>query len=177
VHRVLDSGASILAIDLCMQGEFLSEPTTIARNRRVQNPREAAAYTFGYNDTLLVQRVHDLFTVLQFLRSQAHPPRAVALVALDGTAPIAAVARALTGNAIQQTLIDTHHFRFANVAALDDPAFVPAAAKYGDLPALLQMGGSRLFVIGEEGARGDKDAGIEWLLENAAAPGATARAR
>jgi hypothetical protein len=177
VQRVLDSGASILAIDLCMQGEFLSEPTTIARNRRVQNPREAAAYTFGYNDTLLVQRVHDLFTVLQFLRSQAHPPRAVALVALDGTAPIAAVARALTGNAIQQTLIDTHHFRFANVAALDDPAFVPAAAKYGDLPALLQMGGSRLFVIGEEGARGDKDAGIEWLLENAAAPGATARAR
>ncbi|HEX5176065.1 MAG TPA: hypothetical protein VFV83_03495, partial [Chthoniobacteraceae bacterium] len=70
--------------------------------------------------------------------------------------------------------LDTHHFRFANLSTIDDPAFVPAAAKYGDLPALLQMGGSRLFILGEEGARGDKDAGIEWLINAAAAPGTTA---
>jgi len=177
VQRLLDAGASVIGIDLFMQGEFLADPTQSARNRRVQNPREAAAYTFGYNDALLVQRVHDVFTVLQFIRSQAHPPQKISLVALDQTAPIAAVARAFAGNAIQTTLIDTHRFRFANVSTIDDPGFVPAAAKYGDLPALLQMGGSRLFVLSEEGARGDKDAGVEWLIDTASAPAPTARAR
>jgi hypothetical protein len=177
VQRLLDAGASVIGVDLFMQGEFLADPAKAARNRRVQNPREAAAYTFGYNDALLIQRLHDLFTVLQFLRRQAHPPRAISLVALDGTAPIAAIARVLAGNAIQTTLLDTHHFRFANISSLDDPAFVPGAAKYGDLPALLQMGGSRLFTLGEEGARGDIDAGIKWLIDAASAPAAAARVR
>ena len=177
VQRLLDSGATVIGIDLCLQGEFLADASAPAKNRRVKNPREAAAYTYGYNDALLVQRVHDVFTVLQFLRSQAHPPRHVSLVALDQTAPIAAVARALAGSTFQTALIDTHQFRFAKVRTLDDPAFVPAAAKYGDLPALLELGAGKLFALHEPGAVGDTNAGLQWLIDLAAAPAGAARSR
>jgi dienelactone hydrolase len=177
VQKLVDGGASVLGLDLCMQGEFLADPTETAKNRRVKNPREAAAYTFGYNDALLVQRVHDLFTALQYVRSQAHPPRRISIVALDHTAPIAAVARALVGPALHTMLIDTHEFRFANVRTMDDPCFVPAAAKYGDLPALLQLGSSKLFAIGEPAAAGGKDAGLQWLIDTAAAPAEAASSR
>jgi hypothetical protein len=39
------------------------------------------------------------------------------------------------------------------------------------------MGCSRLFTLGEEGARGDIDAGIKWLIDAASAPAAAARVR
>ena len=48
-----------LIVDLFYQGEFLEDGQPVSETRRVENPREAAAYTFGYNPSLFAHRVHE----------------------------------------------------------------------------------------------------------------------
>lgn len=133
VRQLLDSGASVIGIYLFRQ------PENPAQTRRVANPRESAAYTFGYNDALFAQRVHDVLTTLEFIRKNDHAPTSIALAALDSAGPIAAAARALAGSVISRAMIATKGFRFGALLDLRDPAFLPAAAKYGDLPGLLAV--------------------------------------
>ncbi len=148
VQRLLRAGDSVIGVDLMMQGEFTTTGDT--PTRRSKNPREAAAYTFGYNHSLFAQRVHDVLTTLAFVRDQPdHHTKHIALVALDRTAPIAAAARALAGEAIHATALDSHGFRFSTVDDLRSPWLQPAITKYGDLPTLLKLGTGALWLKGE----------------------------
>jgi hypothetical protein len=116
----------------------------------VKNPRESAAYTFGYNHSLFAQRVHDVLSVLAFVRDHPeHRSEQVALAALDQTAAIAAAARVLAGDFVKSAALHTQGFRFAAVDNLSSPWFQPAIAKYGDLPGLLKLGRGALWVDGE----------------------------
>ena len=137
-------------MDLIGQGEFIGDGQAITQTRTVRNPREAPAYTFGYNHPQHAQRVHDVCQMLEqmalgkdsFLR---------AVIALDGTAPIAAAALALTKpGTVKAAVLDTHGFRFAALTDWRDSNFLPGGAKYGDLPGLLALGAPRkLFLMGE----------------------------
>lgn len=138
VRRLLAAGTAVAGVDLLFQGEFSREPVT--QTRRVKNPREAASYTFGYNDSLFAQRVHDVLTVLAFIRNHDRQSLAIDLIALDNTGPIAAVARAQAGGAVRRMAVGKSDFRFGNVTAIHDVAFLPAGAKYGDLPGFLALG-------------------------------------
>jgi hypothetical protein len=161
VQRLLRAGDSVIGVDLMMQGEFTTSGDT--PTRRSKNPREAAAYTFGYNHSLFAQRVHDVLSTLAFVRDQPeHHTQRVVLVALDHTAPIAAAARALSGDFSLSAALDTHGFRFASVDDLSSPWFQPAIVKYGDLPALLRLGKGALWLKGESASVPEKSA-IEWL--------------
>ena len=124
-------------MDLFLQGEFLTNAVPVTETRRVKNPREAAAYTFGYNHSLFAQRVHDVLTVLAFLRKgdQSSQISAVALGAEVG--PILAAARAVSGGAVANAVIDTGGFRFAALDAIHSPGFLPGGAKYLDVPGLI----------------------------------------
>jgi hypothetical protein len=159
VQRLVASGVSVIGVDLLMQGEFLFDGQSDTPTRRVKNPREAACYTHGYNHSLFAQRVHDVLNVVAFVRDhQDHKSKSIALVAVDETAPIAAAARALSGDTLSFAAIDAADFRFAKVADLRSPYFQPAVAKYGDVPGLLSLGSGALW---------DKASGrtaIEWLL-------------
>ena len=125
----------------------------------MKNPREAACYTHGYNDSLFAQRVHDVLSALAFIRDhQEHKSKTVSLVALDDTAPIAATARALSGDAVTNAALDLGDFRFETVADLRSPYFQPAIAKYGDVPAILALGKGALWKK-QGGARVS-----DWLL-------------
>ena len=53
VRQLLAAGFGVCVADLLYQGEFLPEGGTVEQTRVVDNPREAAAYTFGYNPSLL----------------------------------------------------------------------------------------------------------------------------
>ena len=162
VQQLLASGASVIGIDLFLQGEFLftAEPAT---NRLVKNPRESAAYTFGYNHSLFAQRVHDVLSTLAFVRDHAeHRSQHVALAAFDETAPIAAAARFLADGYVNATAIDSNGFRFGHVDRLNSASFQPAIAKYGDLPALLKLGRGNLWVKGEGFT--PKEEPVPWLL-------------
>lgn len=93
----------------------------------------------------------------------AEPPRSI--VALDGTGPLAAVALAVLKGKINSAAIQTNGFRFGSVLDLQAPAFLPAAAKCGDLPGALALArhhATRLLVLGEGEAPVDP---VSWLLE------------
>jgi dienelactone hydrolase len=140
VKKLVDAGTAVVSVDLLYQGEFTAPGQKVLRTRRVKNPREAAAYTFGYNHTLFAQRVHDVLSVLSGIRSHERQSTSVDLIALDGTAPIAVVARAQSGNAIRRLVIGNADFRFGKVSEIHDLNFLPGGAKYGDLPGFLALG-------------------------------------
>ena len=152
VRRLVDGGASIVAPDLFQQGEFLPGDQAVTEQRVVKNPREAAAYTFCYNDTLFVRRVHDILTIVSFIRGDEHAPKHLHLIATGGTGPVAAAARAVAGSQIDKAAIDTQGFRFADITSYRHPNFVPGAVKYGDLPSLLALSAPHpLWIGGEKG--------------------------
>jgi dienelactone hydrolase len=152
IGRLLERGLEVVGVDLLFQGEFLAEGETKERTRRVQNPRESAAYTLGYNHALFAQRVHDLLTVTRFLQDRANGKPRIVMVGLAGAGHWVAAARAVAGGAITGAAIDTGGFRFGAVRDLQDVNFLPGGARYFDLPGMLALGApGRLWVMGEEG--------------------------
>jgi len=152
VRRLLAAGVTVLGVDLLYQGEFLEEERAPVTARRVENPREFVGFTLGYNHPLFAQRVHDVLSAIAFLRALdgADQVSGVDLIGVAGGGQIAAAARAQAGDAVGSAAIDTEGFRFARVAALNDPSLLPGAVKYGDVPALLALGApGRLWVAGE----------------------------
>ena len=190
IRKLLAQGATVLGVDLLFQGEFLADGQPVKQTRKVKNPREAGAYTFGYNDTLFAQRVHDILTVVSFVKNSDRKSKQVDLVGLGEAGPWVAAARAQAGAAVDHAAVSTGGFRFGKVLAIHDVAFLPGGAKYGDLPGMLALGApSPLWIAGEgnEGpeltreiyqlagaaknlvcyqgaAGGEGDAVVKWLL-------------
>jgi dienelactone hydrolase len=150
LKSIVDAGGTLVGVDLIYQGEFLANGQPLTRTPRVKNPRESAAYTFGYNQSVFVQRVHDVLTLVKFVKNHERPSKELILIGVEGTGPIVAAAGAMSGNAIDRAGIDTAGFRFGSVVRLDDPNFLPGGAKYGDVPAMLALAAFRkLWVSGE----------------------------
>ncbi|MBN8248167.1 MAG: acetylxylan esterase, partial [Verrucomicrobia bacterium] len=170
VRRLLDGGATVCGLDLLYQGEFVPGGQPVTRTRRVKNPREAAAYTFGYNRALFAQRVHDVLTALRFIRTHERPSRQVAAVALDPvTGPILAAALAVSGDAVDLAACDTHGFRFGAVADLWDVSFLPGGAKYGDLSGFLALTRTpQVWIAGEPSTVTDSIAALSGARVNRA---------
>ena len=139
VARLLDNGLTVIGVDLIYQGEFLPEGQPLERTRRVPNPREAAAYTFGYNHTVFAERVHDVLTVAAFAGLRGEPEDEVILLGLQGSGAWAAAALGQAGGGIRRALVDTAGFRFAIVDDIHSPDFLPGGAKYFDLPGMLAL--------------------------------------
>ena len=145
VQHLLDQEFCVVGIDLLEQGEFRQQwggllvGKPVAKTRRVANPREAAAYSFGYNSTLFARRVHDILALVAFIRNHDYTPKSVNLIALDQTGPLAVAARAQARDVIDRLAVDTHQFRFAQVSDLQSPSFLPGGARYHDLPGMLAV--------------------------------------
>ena len=141
--QLLDAGFSIATADLLYQGEFLG-PDAVPRQqtRRVENRRDFAGYTFGYNPTLIAHRVRDIVTLVKFIHDDEHSKQDIHLLAVDGASPWAVLARAMIPGRIKKLAIDDGDFRFADLKSWRDPDFLPGAIKYGDLPTMLGLGGS-----------------------------------
>jgi len=186
VRDLLQAGCTVIGLDLFEQSSFES-----AEQRRVKNPRQAAAYTFGYNDALFAQRVHDVLSVLHFVGETSPTPR-ISVIARGATGPIAAAARAVSGKAIYAAVIENGDFRFGAVTDCWARDFLPAAAKYGDLPGMLALAAPlRTYVMGASAspelafrsyradgaenaltisAKIDRTAGLDWLKETLRQP-------
>lgn len=140
VQKSLDEGSTVAGIDLLSQGEFLATNETFTTTRKVNNPREAPSYTFGYNASVFSQRVHDILTFVRYVRTQHEPPtKKLSLVALDGTTPLAAAALALPRTPVDASVLPPTDFRFGQLLDYRSPQFLPGAAKYGDVPMLLRL--------------------------------------
>ncbi|HEY0550255.1 MAG TPA: acetylxylan esterase, partial [Verrucomicrobiae bacterium] len=73
IAKLVNSGVTVIGVDLLYQGEFLADGKPLTQTPRVKNPREAGAYTFGYNHALFVHRVHDLLSVVKFVKNKERP--------------------------------------------------------------------------------------------------------
>jgi len=139
VAKLLQGGAAVLGADLLFQGA-----ESVKQTRVVANPREAPAYTFGYNRALFAQRAHDVLTLVAFLRGVKPDetfvrPKSVLLAGWGSAGPVAAVAGALSGESVDRVAADTQGFRFGQVLDYRDPMFLPGGAKYFDLPGFLAL--------------------------------------
>jgi len=144
LQALLDAGRRVVAIDVFGQG------VGATGNRLVAN-HASAAFTYGYNSPLVVQRAHDTLAALRYARTLAGPNGRVTLVALDGqSAAWAALARTHAGALADAAAFVTDGFRFGSVTNVEDAAFLPGGAKYGDLPALLTLAApGPLWLAGE----------------------------
>ncbi len=148
IAALLTSGDTVLSVDVFLTGEFLKAQTAGPKNRMVDGP-PVAAFTYGYNPPLFMQRVHDVIAALRYARSRAHAE--VRLVGLGRPAGAwAAMARGVAPSLVDRAAIDTGGFRFATVGAIDDASFLPGGAKYDDLPGALAVAApSPLWLAGE----------------------------
>ncbi len=157
VQKLLAAGAPVIGVDLLFQGEFLADGKPVTQTRRVNNPREAAAYTFCYNDSLFAQRVHDILTVVKLAKAE-FGGKPVSIVGLAGAGPWVAAACAVGEDGIGAAAVDTRGFRFGQVLNLRDPNFLPGGAKFGDMPGMLALHAPHpLWLAGET------PAGIEFV--------------
>jgi hypothetical protein len=147
VQRLLDAGYDVLGADLFGQGEFTPDGRPLAKSRIVDGCIE---FTFGYNPSTFSQRVRDLLTLVAFERGGRAPAERLYMVGLGGAGHWVAAARAIAGSAIDRAAIDTAGFRFAKIAAFDNPDFLPGGAKYNDLPGMIALSApGPLWLAGE----------------------------
>ena len=147
--KLVQGGAMVIGADLLFQG---GEP--VKQTRVVENPREFAGYTFGYNHALFAQRTHDVLSIVSLLRKTkpgSQPSVKTAAVAGWGDAgPIVAAARAVAGEAIDRAAVDTGGFRFGKLLDYRHPMFLPGGAKYLDLPGMIALAAPQpLWLAGE----------------------------
>ena len=146
---LLQAGHPLVCADLFGQGESSKEGTLLDRNRTVENPREFAGYSYGYNDTLFAQRVHDILTIIGATSPDAET---ISVVGVNGAGPWVAAACALAKDEVTRIAVDTGGFRFQNLTDYRDANFLPGALKYGDLPAVLGLCAPHPLWLGGESA-------------------------
>ncbi|WP_162006880.1 alpha/beta hydrolase family protein [Roseimaritima sediminicola] len=138
-RQAIDAGTTIIAADLFQQGEFTEDGQPVETQRVVENPRQYAGYTYTYNPSLLVRRVHDVLSLLALTETGDWKTSRVHLYGRGGAEPIAAAAAAMAGEAVDKLILERADFRFDDVRHYRDANFVPGAVKYGDLPGLLAL--------------------------------------
>jgi len=156
ITGLLERGIAVIALDLFGQGESTPDGAALQGNPRVYSAHAYArpadrwrldpVYTYGYNDSLFVRRVHDLLTAVAFARRlHGRDDCRVALVGGAGAghwavAALAAAAVHAAGDepaAIDIAAIDTAGFDFVNVPSVWHADFLPGAIKYGGIRGLL----------------------------------------
>jgi hypothetical protein len=153
---LLAGGSAVIGADLLYQGEFLADGKPPTESRRVDNPREFAGYTLGYNAALFGQRVHDILSLVAFAQTYGGEQPRVDLVGLGAAGAWTAAARAQAGQAVDRAAIDTRGFRFAKLSSIRDVNFLPGGAKYGDLPGMIALGApGEVWLAGEDGSAPD----------------------
>ncbi|PQO39846.1 acetylxylan esterase [Bremerella cremea] len=152
VAKLVSSGVSVAGIDLIYQGEFLANEQTFEQAPKVENPREAAAYTLGYNRAVAAERINDIAAMATFMRNHERAPKSVGLITFDpAMAGLASVVMAKDSKAFDFAAIKTDGFRFGKVDSIRSPNLLPGGAKYGDVPAYLAMAAPiPLRVMGED---------------------------
>ncbi|QDU80831.1 Acetyl xylan esterase (AXE1) [Polystyrenella longa] len=159
VRQLIESGNAVMGVDLLYQGEFLVPGTEFNETPKVESPRAFAGYTFGFNHSVFASRVHDILTVIAFIRGDEHAPESLSLLGTNGAGPLVAAARAIAGDKVNKAAVVSNNFRFTQLPSFRDPQFLPGVVKYGDVPGLLSLSAPYPLWIGGE------EAGVPTVVE------------
>jgi hypothetical protein len=163
VKQLLATGAALALPELYLPGaetspRLMPKPQNLKEGEKpdMNGWQHSACYTYGYNPSLLAQRVRDAITTLAMVKNHPQmPAKRIVLVASGGYGAIGAAAAAAARDILDAVVIDTQGFRFASLTDQYATMFVPGAVKYGDLPGLLtQVAPCSLTVIGESSLPG-----------------------
>jgi len=159
-QEIIDQKAAILAVDVFGVGELTpAKPIGVDKN--------FSGFTYGYNRTLLGQRVHDILTAVAYARGH-DKTKVVHLVGWDKAGPWVLLARGLCGDAVLRTAADAAGFRFDTIKDTSDEMMLPGATKYGGLQALAALAAPApmsVFNVANE----DKDGWLEPVYRTAGA--------
>ena len=144
VDGILTNGFSAATID----HHFINQ-VNLKSTRQVENNRDFAGYTLGYNSPQIIKKLHD-YVGLIFADPQPLE-RIRFLVSTDSdSAGLAALTAAVSSGKLDGVAIDTCGFRFANIRDIRSPNFLPGGAKYFDIPGYLSLVDANwLLVVGE----------------------------
>jgi dienelactone hydrolase len=131
VKSLTDAGYGVLAPDLLGVGENVFP-------KGWQVDKGFAGFTYGYNRTLLANRVHDALTLIAFAQTLLKV-KTIRVVGWDEFGVVAVLAKALAGDAVTKTAADLNQFSFESIEKTDDPMMLPGAVKYGGLGAFLAL--------------------------------------
>ncbi|MBL8811150.1 MAG: acetylxylan esterase [Planctomycetaceae bacterium] len=177
IMKLIKAGYAIGAIDLYLTGDFTDDGKPVAQMPIVNNPREFAGYTLGYNHPLFSQRVHDILTLTSSTIYHAEKPEKVHLVGVNGAGPMVAAACAIAGTKVASAAVDTAGYRFGSITQIRDVNLLPGAVRYGDVPAMLALCAPvKLAVAGETAttaaltvqAYSAAGANVSWLANGSA---------
>lgn len=144
----LKQGISLVGGDLLFQGEFVKSGETHNKTRRVANPREAAAYTFGYNHSLFAQRSHDLANLITLVAHHEKAPTKISLIGLGKTGALLAGADLVSSGLVDQIYMTPQALDALDVSEIHDPYFLPGSHRYGGILGMLEASGTPVTVFG-----------------------------
>jgi dienelactone hydrolase len=174
VRQLLARKVAVLSADLFLTGEYHlpNQPTPIPWfQQKYHKDLPFAGYYYGYNRSLIAQRVHDLLTVIAFPH-QVLKAKEVHLVAFGKAGPWALLARALAGDQIKRAAIDLNGFDFDQVQATNDEQMLPGALKYGGIYGFVPLctSGATILYNAPKGGQRDLAAQTQGVtLQDAAA--------
>ena len=164
--EVLDSGAAIFAVETFRTGA--GSKVDRPGNVMTIGTNKFAGYTFGYNRSLMADRVHDILTAISFVKNHGET-KSVHLAGFGKAGPWALTARALAGDAVGKTVVDVNRFKFEGIKSMDDENLLPGALRYGGLPSFAALIAPHpLMVYNAEGA-GSGEFPLAMYGENGAA--------
>lgn len=138
--RLLAEGFAIACPTLYMR-DATKNPNVYEDGRRKLAGFEGySGYQYGYNPSLFAHRVNDVLATIAMIReNDKYRTESLYVAGVEGAGPIAAAAVGIAQDKVNSLYVDTQGFRFAALKDVWDPAFVPGAVKYGDVPALLAL--------------------------------------
>lgn len=135
VRKLLDAGYSVIAPDVLMTGEYYLE----GKASQLPWPKQVhhkdipfIGFRYGYNRTLLAERVFDTITVLAHLKARKDVDQ-LCLIGQGTMGPVALLATSLAAGRVDRTVLDLQQFDFDQIQHLDDDRMLPGAWRFGGL--------------------------------------------
>jgi dienelactone hydrolase/pimeloyl-ACP methyl ester carboxylesterase len=130
VAALVEKGVAVVAPDLLGTGE-------LAMPKGYPVSPVYAAFTLGYNRSLLAQQVHDVLTTVGFARMMGS--KSVHLIGWGNMGLVATLAHILAGDAVSKLLAERTDFDFSSIKSTADPMLQPGALKYGGVSAFVEL--------------------------------------
>lgn len=161
-----DSGLTVIVADLRGQGSVDGQPSEWSSQPTVKDSRHYAGLTFGYNRTLVAERVSDVLDLLALTKTLQ--PAHVALLGTGSGAPVALIAGAITdpqAGDVDRVAVLLDGFKFVDADSYQAPNFVPGSVKFGDVSMLVALTAPRPLWIRDSKPMDERATSLYSLLD------------